>query len=94
MNSFVDRFSATGPISELRKAHDLAAEDGEFSDSMWGSEAGFGSLSNGVPTFPVPAVADVSFLTYCRVEIKFTNGLAFSILEATHRRPCRSGLQN
>jgi 20S proteasome subunit beta 5 len=59
MNTFVNRFSTTGPTSELLKAR-ASAEDGEFSDAMWGSEAGFGSLAHGVPTFPLPAVADVS----------------------------------
>jgi 20S proteasome subunit beta 5 len=60
MNAFVNRFSTTGPASELRKAHALAEEDEQFSDAMWGSEAGFGSLAKGVPTFSVPDVQDVS----------------------------------
>lgn len=60
MNTFADRFSTTSASSELRKAQALACEDDDFSNSMWGSEAGFGSLAKGVPTFTVPAVADVS----------------------------------
>jgi 20S proteasome subunit beta 5 len=59
MNTFVNRFSATGAASRLRKASALDAEDEEFSDAVWGSEAGFGSLAKGVPSFAVPNVADV-----------------------------------
>lgn len=59
MNSIVNRYSTTTAESELRKAQAAAAEDGDFSDAMWGSEAGFGSLSKGIPMFKVPAVADV-----------------------------------
>jgi 20S proteasome subunit beta 5 len=56
MNTFVNRFASTSVTNELRNCDD----DGEFSDAMWGSEAGFGSLAKGVPTFTVPAVPDVS----------------------------------
>lgn len=65
MNTFVNRFSTTGAASELRRAHIAAAEDEEFSDAMWGSDAGFGSLAKGVPSFSVPAVADVSVISPC-----------------------------
>jgi 20S proteasome subunit beta 5 len=58
MNTFVNRFSTTGSIAELRNAHALVGE-GEISDVMWGSEAGFGSLAKGVPSFSIPDVADV-----------------------------------
>jgi len=34
-------------------------EDNDFSDAMWGSEAGFGTLAKGVPGFVVPSVPDV-----------------------------------
>jgi len=79
MNSFVNRFSTTGPASQLRKAHELSAEDGEFSDARWGSEAGFGSLANGVPSFAVPDVADVGMPS---LFLEFSNYLdyAFSLL--------------
>ena len=59
MNTFVNRFSSTNAAKELKK-DDYALEDGQFSDAMWGSEAGFGSLAKGVPNFTVPAVPDVS----------------------------------
>ena len=59
MNSFLQRFTTTGSISHLRRAHCLADED-ELSDAAWGSEAGFGNLSKGPPTFIVPDVQDVS----------------------------------
>lgn len=59
MNTFVNRFASTSAANQLRN-NDSVPEDGEFSDAMWGSEAGFGSLAKGVPTFAVPAVPDVS----------------------------------
>jgi len=62
MNTFAERFSATGPLVELRKAQALYADDDEFSDAAWGSSAGFGSLAKGVPSFLIPNVADVSYL--------------------------------
>lgn len=58
MNSLVQRFSTTGAQAELRKAQNLV-EDGESSEAMWGSEAGFANLAHGIPSFAVPAVPDV-----------------------------------
>jgi 20S proteasome subunit beta 5 len=66
MNAFVSRFSTTGADAELRKVKEAAAEDGEFSDASWGSEAGFGTLAKGVPAFSVPAVHDVSSVQNAR----------------------------
>jgi len=60
MNSFVERFSTINPISQLRRAQRLAEEDDQFSDVAWGSQAGFGNLSKGPPTFTIPDVLDVS----------------------------------
>lgn len=61
MNTFAERYSTTSPISQLRRAQRLAADDDEeFSDAAWGSEAGFGNLAKGLPTFTVPDVPDVS----------------------------------
>jgi 20S proteasome subunit beta 5 len=60
IHAFVNRFSTTSAASELRKARALIAEDEDFSDAMWGSEAGFGSLAHGVPSFSIPDIADVS----------------------------------
>ncbi|KAH8106813.1 N-terminal nucleophile aminohydrolase [Cristinia sonorae] len=88
MNSLVNRFSTTGYAAELRKAKEVLGEDDEGSDAMWGSQAGFGTLAKGVPTFSVPAVADpASFLRLhtddhadpsCRIKIKHgTTTLAF-----------------
>lgn len=62
MNSLVQRFSttATSPLAALSKAAKVVNdEDDEFSDAAWGSEAGFGNIAKGVPSFAVPAVADV-----------------------------------
>lgn len=64
MNNFVARFSKTSAESELRRAQALAADDGDFTDSAWGSEAGFGNLSKGIPTFALPGVADVRLSLY------------------------------
>jgi len=64
MNTFADRFSTTSAISNVRKAQTLAADEEEFSDAAWGSEAGFGSLAKGVPSFSVPAVPDVSCIVH------------------------------
>jgi 20S proteasome subunit beta 5 len=60
MNSLVQRFSTTGALSELKKTQKLV-EDGESSDAMWGSEAGFANMAHGVPAFAVPAVPDARF---------------------------------
>lgn len=60
MNTFASRFSSTSAGAELSKAKALAMEDEDFSDASWGSEAGYGSLAKGVPTFSIPSVADVS----------------------------------
>lgn len=62
MNTLVTRFSTTGPAAELRKAKEVLGDDDEFSDAVWGSEAGFASLAHGVPNFSIPAVSDVRFL--------------------------------
>lgn len=58
MNTFASRFASTGPLAELKRAQ-KDVEDDEFSDTMWGTQAGFGSLAKGVPTFTVPNLPDV-----------------------------------
>lgn len=60
MNSFAERYSTIGPINQLHRVQNLAGNDEEFSDATWGSEAGFGNLAKGPPTFTVPDVPDVS----------------------------------
>jgi 20S proteasome subunit beta 5 len=62
MNTFADRFSTTSGQSEIRRAQALAADEEDFSDSAWGSEAGFGNIAKGVPSFAIPAVPDVSIV--------------------------------
>ncbi|KAJ7743588.1 20S proteasome subunit [Mycena metata] len=80
MHAFVNRFS-TSAASEL-------LSDDAASNSSWGSQAGFGNLSRGVPTFAVPDVADpTAFLQLhtndaadpsCRIKINHgTTTLAF-----------------
>jgi hypothetical protein len=49
MNSFANRFS-----------RNTTQEEDNFSDAAWGSQAGFGNIAMGVPTFSIPDVADVS----------------------------------
>ncbi|KAL5529144.1 PRE2 [Sanghuangporus baumii] len=87
MNSLVRKFSNKCYDSELRKAHDELEEDG-FNDAMWGSSAGFGNLSKGLPRFNLPTVPDpAAFLRLhtddradpsCRIKIQHgTTTLAF-----------------
>jgi len=81
MNSFADRFAATSPLAELRKAQ-ANVEDDEFSDAAWGSEAGFGSLAKGVPAFTVPNVPDVR-MPFCVCAIRtLYNNLQTSLLHS------------
>jgi 20S proteasome subunit beta 5 len=61
MNSLAQRFSNNGPLAQIGKATSLVSEDDEFSDAAWGSEAGFGSVAKGIPTFTVPNVPDVRY---------------------------------
>lgn len=87
MNSFVNRFSSTGPAAELRKAKEVFGDDEELSDVMWGSQAGFGTLAKGVPTFSVPAVADVrvpSDVAHHFV-LSFVNCIALRLPETAYR---------
>ncbi|KAJ7219453.1 N-terminal nucleophile aminohydrolase [Mycena pura] len=88
MNTLVQRFSTTSAQSEINKAKALAADDQDFDDFAWGSEAGFGTIAKGVPTFSLPAVPDPrAFLRLhtddhadpnCRIKIQHgTTTLAF-----------------
>ena len=79
MNDFVERFSTTNPISQLRRAQRLAADDeGEdFSDATWGSEAGFGNLTKGLPTFTVPDIPDVSSQNHPDLETQYRDLFLF-----------------
>lgn len=67
MNSFLTRYSSTSPDADIRKAKELYGEDEEVSEMMWGSAGGFGNLAKGVPSFKIPAVADVRPTTRIRV---------------------------
>ncbi|KAH7923588.1 N-terminal nucleophile aminohydrolase [Leucogyrophana mollusca] len=60
MNAIIQRFSTSAasherPVGRLALAED---DDDTISGAMWGSEAGFGSLAKGVPSFVIPSVAD------------------------------------
>ncbi len=62
MNTFVDRFSTTSAVSQLRRAQRLAEEEDDISDVAWGSQAGFGNIMKGAPSFNVPDIPDVRVL--------------------------------
>ena len=59
MNKFVDRFSTSNAMAEIRRAKEILEEEDDGSEVMWGSQAGFGALARGVPRFAVPDVPDV-----------------------------------
>lgn len=60
MNTFVNQFSTSSHVAQLKRAQKLiAAEDDECPDAAWGSQAGFGNMIKGIPTFTVPSVPDV-----------------------------------
>lgn len=61
MNSLAQRFSTTTPLAQFRKLKNLAEQEDDFSESSWGSQAGFGSIAKGLPKFTVPNIPDVSY---------------------------------
>lgn len=63
MNTFVDRFSTTSAVSQLRRAQRFAEEEDDLSDVAWGSQAGFGNIMKGAPSFNVPDIPDVRSLS-------------------------------
>ncbi|KAI0761464.1 proteasome component pts1 [Irpex lacteus] len=89
MNDFVDRFSNNNGSAEIRRAKAmLEEENGGGGSVMWGSQGGFATAANGLPTFTVPSVPDpTAFLRLhtddrvdpsCRIKINHgTTTLAF-----------------
>lgn len=63
MNTFVTKFSSSYATEELRKAQDELQEDSS-SIALWGSNAGFGNVSKGVPSFGLPSLPDVRPLAF------------------------------
>lgn len=60
MNTFVNQFSTHSAVSQLKRAKKLiSADEDEYSDAVWGSQAGFGSMIKGIPNFTIPSVPDV-----------------------------------
>jgi len=60
MNTFVNQFSTHSAVSQLKRAKKLIlADEDEYSDAVWGSQAGFGNMIKGIPNFTVPSVPDV-----------------------------------
>jgi len=60
MNTFVQQYSTTSALDQLKKAQRIAdEEEAEFSELTWGSMAGFGHIAKGSPAFMVPNLPDV-----------------------------------
>ena len=60
MNKLLQGFIGSSSNADLRRRNVTVVDDDEdVSDAMWGSQAGFGSLAKGVPSFAVPSVPDV-----------------------------------
>ncbi|KAJ7839157.1 nucleophile aminohydrolase, partial [Mycena olivaceomarginata] len=90
MHSLLTKFSKTAAESEFTRSQAFT-DDGDLYSSdatSWGSQAGFGNLSHGIPSFEIPEVADPSaFLRMytndaadpnCRIKINHgTTTLAF-----------------
>ncbi|KAH7916283.1 N-terminal nucleophile aminohydrolase [Hygrophoropsis aurantiaca] len=62
MNSFVQRFVSSSarqalPLGRLSLAEDDVDEN-LISEIMWGSDAGFGNIAKGFPSFTIPSVPD------------------------------------
>lgn len=89
MNTFVNQFSTHSAVSQLKRAKKLiSADEDEYSDAVWGSQAGFGNMIKGIPNFTIPSVPDpAAFLRLhtddhadpsCRIKIQHgTTTLAF-----------------
>jgi hypothetical protein len=58
MNALVSRFSKPSYEDDRNTENDEFGSSGADS-AMWGSSAGFGNLSKGIPTFNLPSVPDV-----------------------------------
>lgn len=87
MNRFVERYSTAGFSSQLRRAQRLTGEEDECSDTAWGSEAGFGTIIKGSPSFMVPNVPDVRshvllLVSYWRCSLMI---IASSISPTSHK---------
>lgn len=96
MNTFVNQFSTHSAVSQLKRAKKLiSADEDEYSDAVWGSQAGFGNMIKGIPNFTIPSVPDVCT---CQKSIlkssMLTSTLARSFSPTTYWWPCWSQLQN
>ena len=84
MNSLVRKLSPSGYENEIKRAHEELEAEG-YSDSMWGSSAGFGNIGKGVPRFNLPAVPDVRFISIEYLSKELTRLLASGFPEIVHR---------
>lgn len=61
MNTLIQRYATSGAVSHLQKRNaSIVGDDEDCSDAMWGSLAGYASLTKGVPSFVIPSIPDVS----------------------------------
>lgn len=65
MNALVTRFSGSSYERERDNIAD-GFDDGGSTSAMWGSNAGFGNLKDGIPSFNLPSVPDVSHSSFER----------------------------
>ena len=82
MNSLIQRYAGSGAPHIQKRNTSIVDDDDDFSDAMWGSVAGYGSLAKGVPSFVVPSVPDVSRILKSRLSSHSSK--ASCILEAPH----------
>lgn len=82
MNSLIQRYAGSGAVHIQKRNASIVDDDGDRSDAMWGSIAGYGSLAKGVPSFVVPSVPDVSGVP--KRLLSSHSSKASCILEAPH----------
>ena len=91
MNTFVKRFATRGASAEFSREN---VDDDDCLDYAWGSQAGFGSLAKGGPSFLLPNVLKVcSCRKYEEPKPDITLPAALEILADLYRRG-RSKLQD
>jgi 20S proteasome subunit beta 5 len=81
MNSLITRFASTSAHSGLQKA--LKEDEEGGSDALWGSSGGFGNLVDGMPTFQIPAIPNVSELEFIETKLLIAS-LAYRIFKIAH----------
>lgn len=96
MHSLLTKFSKTAAESEFTRSQAFT-DDGDLYSSdatSWGSQAGFGNLSHGIPSFEIPEVADVRTHTIAAFFLLSSRPSALSIFAHVHQRCRGPQLQN